>query len=297
MRKNVIFCKNIAIFYEKISFYALGVFMDNITYDFYFVGTPIGNFDELNNRAIDILNFVDEIYCEDTSHSKVLLSHFNIKKPLYSFHKFNAVATIPQILSKLKDGKKIAYISDAGMPCISDPGHEIIAHLQDNNFSYTVVSGSCALINALILSGMDSNQFTFVGFLGDKKVAKEEKINKVKNLPTTLILYSSVHDINDDLQFLYEKLGDRKVCVVRELTKLYEEKICGKLGEIKVENAKGEFVIVVEGAREEKISNPMEQYELLLSLGYDRKQAMKEVANYFNKSKNEIYKMIEDNKK
>lgn len=272
--------------------------MDNILYDFYFVGTPIGNFDELNKRAIDILNYVDEIYCEDTSHSKILLSHFNIKKPLFSFHKFNANSTIPQILTKLQNGKKIAYISDAGMPCISDPGHEIIKHLQEHNIHYTVVSGSCALINALILSGLDTSQFMFVGFLGDKKVVREEKIDNIKNLPATLIFYSSVHDINDDLKFLYEKLGERKVCVVRELTKLYEECLYGDLGKLNIENAKGEFVLVIEGAKQnQKISTPMEQYELLLSLGYDRKNAMKEVAKYFNQSKNEIYKIIEENKK
>jgi len=272
--------------------------VDNKIYDFYFVGTPIGNFDELNQRAIDILKFVDEIYCEDTNHSKILLSHFEIKKPLFSFHKFNATQTIPQIISKLKSGVKIAYISDAGMPAISDPGQELTPYLIDNEIEYSVVSGSCAFINALILSGFPTETFTFAGFLGDKKNIKQNKIDELKNYSGTLIFYSSVHDINNDLEFLHKNLGERNVCVIRELTKLYEERINGKLGQINIDNQKGEFVIIVNGNKnKEKISNPMEQYELLLSLGYDRKQAMKEVANFFATSKNEIYKIIENNKK
>lgn len=271
--------------------------MDNRTYQFYFVGTPIGNFDEMNIRAIEVLKFVDEIYCEDTNHSKPLLSHFEINKPTYSYHKFNFMSAGPQIIEKLKQGKRIAYISDAGMPCISDPGGEIIQSLNDNQIDYTVISGSCALINALILSGFSSASFSFLGFLGEKASERKEKIEQFKRLNSTLIFYSSVHDIKEDLKFLSQELGDRKVCVVRELSKLYEEKIYGTLNNINLENIKGEFVVVVDGAKiVEKMSNPMEQYELLLSLGIDRKQAMKEVAKYFGVKKNEVYAMIEQNK-
>ena len=268
--------------------------MDSREYQFYFVGTPIGNFDEMTFRAVDILNSVDEIWCEDTIHSKPLLNKFNINKPLQSFHKYSDESKVNECISKLLSGKKIAYISDAGMPCISDPGARLSKAMIDNNIDYTVVSGACACINALILSGLGCDNFYFVGFLKDKQKEKKQQIDNVKDLKCTLVFYSSVHNIQKDIDYLLNNLGDRQCAVMREITKLYESVVRGKLSEIQLDAIKGEYVIVVEGKEEEKSNLTMEEFlcEKLKTL--DSKTAVKETAKEYGIPKNEVYKLYID---
>ena len=265
--------------------------MDKREYLFYFVGTPIGNFDEMTFRAVETLKNVDEIWCEDTKHSMPLLAYYEIKKPLQSFHKFSDFSKVELLIEKLQSGKKIAYISDAGMPCISDPGLKLSQELINNNIEYTVISGASACLNALILSGLNTDNFYFVGFLKEKSKEKEEQINKIKNLDCTLIFYSSVHNIEKDLLYLKEKLGDRQCAVMRELTKLYEEVARGKFSEIELTNVKGEYVICVDGESQEENTLSVEEY-LRQSLQYlDSKEAIKETAKKYNLQKNEVYQM------
>ena len=265
--------------------------MDKREYSFYFVGTPIGNFDEMTFRAVEVLKNVDEIWCEDTKHSLPLLTHFDIRKPLESFHKFSDNSKIDLLIEKLKSGKKIAYISDAGMPCISDPGLKLSRALIDNDFCYTVVSGASACLNALLLSGLDTENFCFVGFLKEKNKEKQEQIDKIKNLHCTLIFYSSVHNVKKDLQFLQNQLGDRKCAVVRELTKLFEEVERGHLSEIQLETIKGEYVICVEGKTQNQSEMSVEDYLKNQLEFLDSKEAIKETAKKFNLQKNIVYQM------
>ena len=265
--------------------------MDTRSYDFYFVGTPIGNFDEMTYRAVAVLGSVDEIWCEDTKHSLALLSHYKINKPLQSFHKYSDENKIDLCLKKLKEGKRIAYISDAGMPCISDPGLRLSRALIENDIEYTVISGASACLNALILSGLETENFYFVGFLKDKKKERTEQIEKILNLSCTLIFYSSVHNVKEDLKYLSEKFGNRKCAVIRELTKLYEQVVRGNLAEISIDEPRGEYVICVQGAEKQTETLSPQEY-LVNALSYmDYKDAIKETAKVFNVQKNEIYQI------
>lgn len=265
--------------------------MDKREYSFYFVGTPIGNFEEMTYRAVEILKSVDEIWCEDTKHSMPLLSYYDIKKPLQSFHKFSDDSKVDLLTKKIGSGKRIAYISDAGMPCISDPGFKLSQALIKNNIDYTIISGASACLNALLLSGLKTDNFYFVGFLKEKNKEKEEQIAKISNLDCTLIFYSSVHNIEKDLAYLQSKLGDRKCAVVRELTKLYEQVIRGKFSEIELTNPKGEYVICVDGKQDISIELSVEEYLQNCLQFLDSKEAIKETAKKYNLQKNEVYQM------
>ena len=269
--------------------------MDSREYQFYFVGTPIGNFDEMTFRAVDILNSVDEIWCEDTIHSKPLLNHFKINKPLQSFHKYSDEKKVNECIEKLMNGKKIAYISDAGMPCISDPGLRLSRAMIENDIEFTVVSGACACINSLILSGFNTENFYFVGFLKEKAKEKQQQIEKVKNLECPLIFYSSVHNIEKDVKYLVDNLGDRDCVVVRELTKLYESVLRGKLSKINLDNVKGEFAIVVDGVKIEQTKMPMIDYLKIKLDELDYKDAIKETAKKYGVVKNQVYQLYLDN--
>ena len=207
----------------------------------YLVGTPIGNLKEFNNYAVEILNKVDYILCEDTRTSAVLLNHYNIKKPLKSYHKFNEKEMVEKIGNDLIGGKNIALISDAGMPVISDPGNVLVNFAIKNGVDYTVVSGPCALINAFILSGFNA-PFCFIGFLPEKNVDRKNLLMQFKNVEGSLIFYVSCHNIEKDFNSILEILGDKPVCVTRELTKLHEEKVFTTLKQGYDGVKKGEFV-------------------------------------------------------
>lgn len=265
--------------------------VDSREYQFYFVGTPIGNFGEMTYRAVDILKSVDEIWCEDTRHSLPLLKFYDIAKPLQSFHKFSNDSKIELCLQKLKCGKRIAYISDAGMPCISDPGNRLSQMLIENNIEFTVISGACACINALLLSGFSTENFYFVGFLKEKDKSRLEQIERVRELPTTLVFYSSVHDINADLEFLAQSLGGfRKCAVCKEISKMHETVLRGELENVRVDDPRGEYVIIVEGATQNE-RDPSVELKRLLDSGVDGKEAVKQVAKLCNLQKNVVYQM------
>ncbi len=259
----------------------------------YFVGTPIGNLKDMSYRAVEVLNSVDEIACEDTRHSLGLLNAYGIKKPLFSYHKFNEKESGEKIIQKLKAGKNIAVITDAGMPVISDPGNILTNLLIENGLEFTVVPGACAFVSALVLSGLDSSKFCFLGFLPSKASDKKEFLQKYKDLDLTLIFYSAPHDVKKDIEFIYSVLGDRRAVAVKEITKLHEKSIAFNLKDGIDGEPKGEFVILVEGA---KIQNQNlnlseeEHIKLYLSKGMDKKQALKIVAKERCVSKSALYK-------
>lgn len=256
---------------------------------FYFVGTPIGNLKDFSINQMETLKSVDCILCEDTRTSRTLLTHFEINKKLLSFHKFNYKEMLPKVINELNNGKKLALISDAGMPVISDPGLEIIESLKENEIEYTVIGGVSAFLNGFILSGF-STPFTFIGFLPAKKIDRENLLIEFRNVKSTLIFYSSVHKIKEDIAFLGEMLGDRKVCIARELTKMYEEVIFTTLKSETDFTLKGEFVVIVEGYKDENENLTIdEKFNFYITLGYTKNDAIKLVSKDFKLSKSEVY--------
>ena len=258
----------------------------------YFVATPIGNLKDISYRAIEVLNSVDEIGCEDTRHSLTLLNHYSVKKPLFSYHKFNEKQALSEIIDKLKQGKNIAIISDAGMPVISDPGNLLTKALKEEGLEFTVVPGANAALSALILSGLDASRFCFIGFLPQKKSERVELLEKFKKVSATLIFYSAPHDIKKDVESIYEVLGSRKAVAVKEITKIHEKAVEFNLQDGVEFEPKGEYVLVVDGY-EEKIDESISLEELIdkyIGEGMDKKSAIKRVAKERNIPKSELYK-------
>lgn len=259
----------------------------------YFVATPIGNLKDISYRAIEILNEVDEIACEDTRHSLTLLNHYGIKKPLFAYHKFNEKESAEKLIQKLLDGKNIAVISDAGTPVISDPGNVLITMLKERDIEYTIIPGACALISALVLSGLDASKFCFLGFLPEKQSERVAFLEKYKNLDLTLIFYCAPHNIVKDVQSIYEVFGDRVAVAVKEITKIYERAETFSLKDGYTFSPKGEYVLVVEKGR---ANNPLlelseeEHINAYLSQGMDKKEALKTVAKERGVSKSSLYK-------
>ncbi len=263
----------------------------------YIVGTPLGNLGDISARAIETLKSVDYIACEDTRHSLKLLNALEIKKPLVAYHKFNEREASKRLIQDLQQGKNIALITDAGMPVISDPGNILIEEVIANGLDFTVVPGGCAFVTALVLSGLNAERFCFLGFLPDKEGERKRFIEKYKQLDTTLIFYSAPHDVNKNLTSLYEVLGDRRAVTVREITKLYEEREEFLLGSFEEKERRGEFVILVEGYKNQDTLalSEKEHIELYLSQGMDKKDALKLVAKERGVSKSSLYKYtIED---
>lgn len=259
----------------------------------YIVGTPIGNLKEISSYAIEILNGCEYILCEDTRTSSVLLNHYKINKPLKSYHKFNETKMLNSVITDLQNGCNIALISDAGMPCVSDPGNILVNEAIKNNLKYTVISGPCALINAFILSGY-SAPFTFVGFLPEKEKDVNNMLTELKNYKTTLIFYVSCHDVIKTFEKLYKVLGNRNICVVREISKMFEEVSFTTLQNGYNGVTKGEFVFVVEKGSEQNELNNLTVQEHLKhyeKLGLTNMEAIKQVAHDRNTTKNEIYNM------
>lgn len=259
---------------------------------FYFVGTPIGNLKDFSINQIETLKSVDTILCEDKRTSRTLLEHYEIKNHTEAYHKFNYKEVIPKIVERLLSGENFALISDAGMPVISDPGAEIIEKLKENDIKYTAVGGVSAFLNAFVLSGM-SYPFSFLGFLPEKKKDRDSFLMEFVNLNSTLIFYSSVHDIDKDIAYLYEKLGDRKICILRELTKLYEEITFSTLKEGYISTKKGEFVICCEGKKVEENDMTIEEcVDYYLKIGYNKNEAIKLASKDKNMTKSEVYNYL-----
>ena len=259
----------------------------------YFVATPIGNLKDITLRAIEVLNSVDEIACEDTRHSLGLLNAYEIKKPLFSYHKFNEKEAGAKIIQKLKDGKNIAVITDAGMPVVSDPGNLLTQMLIEEGLEFTVVPGACAFVSALVLGGLDSSKFCFLGFMPSKNTERKEFLEKYKSLDMTLIFYSAPHDVKKDIESIYSVFGERRAVAVKEITKLHERAERFNLSDGLNGEIKGEYVILVEGGTCENQNLSLtekEHIDLYLSQGMDKKDALKRVAKERGVSKSSLYK-------
>jgi 16S rRNA (cytidine1402-2'-O)-methyltransferase len=216
------------------------------------VATPIGNLSDISPRALEALRTADLIACEDTRQTLKLLNHFGIQKPLVSYHDFNEEKKAAELGEKIRNGSNIAIVSDAGTPGISDPGYRLVRYCRERGLSVLSIPGANAAVTALAASGLPSDEFFFAGFLPSKKGARRDKLDSLRSMRATLIFYEAPHRIEVTLTDLLEVLGDREVCIARELTKLHEEFLFGKLSEIvgKVK-ALGEFVIVVAGSAED----------------------------------------------
>lgn len=269
----------------------------------YIVATPIGNLDDITLRAIKILQEVDFIAAEDTRHTLKLLNHLEISKPLISYYKQNEKIKTEILIEKLKEGKNIALVSDAGTPVISDPGEEIVKTAVQNNIKVVPIPGPCALITALISSGISAKEFCFIGFLSVNKKEKQEKLEEVSEDTKTLIFYEAPHKLISTLETMKEVLGNRKICLARELTKIHEEFLIGDIAYLleTIKEPKGEYVVVVEGsninkkdAQKNKLNEMTieEHYKYYEQIGYDKKEIIKKVAKDRNVNKNEIYKMF-----
>ncbi len=267
---------------------------------FYFVSTPIGNLKDMSLRGIEVLESVDIIACEDTRTSLKLLNHYNIKKRLVAYHKFNEAKEAEKLIEEHLNGKNIAVISDAGTPVVSDPGNVLTKMLRERGIEFTVVPGANAFAPALILSGLDATRFCFIGFLPDKKKEATDVISRYSDIDATLIFYSAPHDLKKNIERLYEVLGDRKAAAVKEITKIHERTELFNLSEgIKEEEPKGEYVVVVEGAKEKKkdfsFLSIEEHVDIYLKEGLGKMDAIKKVALDRGVKKSEIYNLLNKN--
>lgn len=265
----------------------------------YLVATPIGNLDDITLRAINTLKEVDFIAAEDTRHSLKLLNHLNISKPLISYHRHNENIKSNLLIDKLLDNKNIALITDAGTPIISDPGEEIVKIALEKNIKVVPIPGACALITALISSGLNASSFSFLGFLPLNKKNRKQKLEEIQNSKNTVILYEAPHKLISTLQDLNKILENRKIVLAKELTKIHESFISGTANELlqKIENPKGEFVMVIEGNNNSEndyldFINSLsleEHYQFYSSQGFSKNDIIKKIAKDKNVSKNEIY--------
>lgn len=264
----------------------------------YLVATPIGNLEDFTFRAINTLKSVDKIYAEDTRTSKVLLDYYNITTHLESYHEFNQELKEEKIIEELKSGMKLALISDAGLPVISDPGYKIVSAALKESLRVSTIPGASAGVSALIKSGLTPMPYLFYGFLDSKESKRKEELNELKYNTATLIFYEAPHRINKTLSDIYEVLGNRYVVIERELTKKFEEHIEDYVGNLLDIDIKGEIVLLVSGYKEEKMdSDPFKEIDNLVSLGYKSNDAIKEVSKMLNLDKKELYKKYIDYKK
>lgn len=261
----------------------------------YLVPTPIGNLKEITSRALEVLNAVDVIAAEDTRNTKKLLMAYGIQKPLISHHEHNQSTSIPVILDYLKDGKSVAVVSDAGYPLVSDPGANLVKEVINNDFAVVSLSGANAAMNALVASGLSCVHYLFYGFLENKSSKRKKQLEELKEFPYTLIFYEAPHRIESMLQDVLEVLGDRNMCLARELTKLHEEYIRGTVSEVVqvAKDKKGEMVVIIEGKpiKEETfdMKTAIEKVDEYIKRGLKTKEAIKKAATELGCSKNELY--------
>ncbi|MBQ6285287.1 MAG: 16S rRNA (cytidine(1402)-2'-O)-methyltransferase [Bacilli bacterium] len=258
----------------------------------YIIPTPIGNLDDITIRAINTLKEVDIIYAEDTRETLNLLKKLNITKKVESCHKYTEMLHLEKIINILKSGQNIGYVTDRGTPLISDPGNYIVENAIKENITVIALPGASALLPALNMSGLSNERFLFYGFLDSKpNIAKQELIN-IKDIKYTIIFYESPHRIERTLNLMLNVLGDRKIAIVREISKIYEEVIRDNISNIiKIcDKIIGEIVIVIEGSKEEeKNINYKDKIDELINKGYSKKDAVKEIADCYNISKNKLY--------
>lgn len=263
----------------------------------YIVATPIGNLEDITLRAINTLKEIDLIAAEDTRHTLKLLNHLEISKPMISYHRHNEEIRCDNLIKELKSGKNIALVSDAGTPGICDPGEEIIKKCIEENITIVPIPGACAMINALICSGINTKEFNFLGFLPLNKKLRKEKLEEIKKSNKTIIIYEAPHKLKTTLNDLNEILEERKIVLAREITKIHEEFIREDIEKLieKAEELKGEMVIIIEGStqKEENELNNLsleEHFNFYKNQGFDKKEIIKKIAKDRNVNKNEIYK-------
>lgn len=289
----------------------------------FIVATPIGNLADFSARAIDTLKAVDVIACEDTRHSKILLDKYKIETKTIAYHKFNEKNSTEGIIKLLKSGKNIALISDAGMPLVCDPGAVLVKRLIEEKIEYTVIPGANAMLCALVMSGFDTSSFAFWGFLSEKNKECNKQLNDISAFNGVSAIYSSKYNINSDLNKLANALGSRRVCVVSEISKVYEKVEFFRLGEIAIKNnpiveqldngkkketyaityipnPTGEYVIVVdkgETSNEELDENGcIKLIDMLVKSGTNLTDACKQVAKETKRSKRDLYNLYLNNK-
>ena len=281
--------------------------IENITQGIlYICGTPIGNLSDITLRALQTLKEVDLIAAEDTRHTQKLLNYYEIKKPVTSYHEHNKFTKTPYLINILNEGKKIALVSDAGMPCISDPGHVLINSAIEKNIKIIPIPGVSAFLTALVTSGLISSSFIFEGFLPRRSSDRKKYLRINKDEKRTIVIYESPHRIKKTLTDILEIWGDRKITLARELTKKFEEIIRGTvsdvLTQIKQKEKKGEMTIVIQGEinKKKKTSNEIiieekiidEHLKKLIDKGYSNKEIIKMSMDQINLSKNIIYEKL-----
>lgn len=276
----------------------------------YIVATPIGNLGDMSARAIEVLKEVDIIAAEDTRNTIKLLNHFEVKTPMTSYHEFNKIDKAYELVEKIKEGKNIALVSDAGMPAISDPGEDLVRIAYEKDIEITVIPGASAVVSALAISGLPTRRFCFEAFLPLDKKERKFILEELKNETRTIILYEAPHKLLKTLKDLEEVLGeDRKISLVREISKRYEEVIRTTLGlagslynDSEENRVRGEFVLVIEGKSIRQVQDEAiksweelsikEHIKIYEDKGVDRKEAMKLVAKDRGISKRDVYAQL-----
>lgn len=265
----------------------------------YLVPTPIGNLNEMTPRAIDVLNSVDVIACEDTRNSGQLLKHFGISKRLIAYQNFNEASSTKGIINLLSQGNNVALISDAGYPLINDPGQRVVSEVTALGYNVVPISGCSAFLNALVASGLIAQPFIFIGFLPPSTHDCVKKLRLYQSYPMTLIMYEAPHRIEKMLQSCLDVLGDRHICIARELTKVHEEFIRGTISKILpiASELKGEIVVVIEGNQDDyekdvDMGQILNMVNTSIESGMSTSAAIKEVAKQTGISKNQIYDLV-----
>jgi len=269
----------------------------------YLCATPIGNLDDITVRCLNTLKECDLVACEDTRHSLRLLNHFNITKPLTSYFEHNKKEKGAYLVAEMKKGKNIALVTDAGTPAISDPGEDLVKLCIEEGIRVVPVPGCVALINALIISGQYTGRFAFEGFLSMNKKSRREHLESASTDTHTLIFYEAPHKLTRTLDDMLKFFGNRRISIVRELTKIHEECMVTTIEEAisyyHDNQPKGEYVLIIEGKPAEEIIaqekqeladvNPLDYIKNLMAQGMDKKTAIKETAKKYDISKREIY--------
>jgi 16S rRNA (cytidine1402-2'-O)-methyltransferase len=270
----------------------------------YIVATPIGNLEDITLRALRVLREVDLIACEDTRHTRKLLTHYQIATPVTSYHEHNEKERATELVNKIRNGLQVALVSDAGMPLVSDPGFCLVSEAVRQGVQVVPIPGASALITALAVAGLPTNDFLFAGFLPPKQLARRARLTELSAMPTTLIFYEAPHRIKQTLEDACAVLGRRQCVLARELTKLHEEFLRGSLLEVtervKERDIKGEMVLLIGAPLEtEEAKSPIksgsilqEVEALMLAEELDQKAALKRVARRRGLHKSEAYRML-----
>ena len=268
----------------------------------YLVATPIGNLSDMSQRALDVLKSVDFVAAEDTRNTLKLFNKFDIKKPMVSYFEHNKRERGEYIASRIEAGENCALVTDAGTPAISDPGEDIVKLCAEKGIDVVPIPGPCAFVQALIVSGLDTGRFSFEGFLSVNKPQRKKHLEEIKNHTQTLIFYEAPHKLKKTLADLLEGLGDRKITLCRELTKMYEQVIRTTISEaieyFEETIPKGEFVLVVEGYKEQAEEKEVSKEDILnmvqelVDAGTSKKDAIKEISVKLNLPKREVYQMV-----